>query len=96
LESCWQNRGLVYRTLRGCSMANTQRSWWPGAQRTGSPQWLHRSPCFSSGWSVTYWYDRLMVNHGSHKSQGLWSGWSDVVHPPLLESANGSTLIGGN
>ena len=36
-----------------------------------------------------------MVSNGFHKTQCLWSGQWNVVHPALLESANGGALIGG-
>lgn len=35
-----------------------------------------------------------MVSNGFHKMQCLWSGRSNVVHPSLVESADGRALIG--
>lgn len=46
--------------------------------------------------SRAYWHGSLVVSDGFHKAQCLWSGRSNVVHPSLLESANGRALIGGH
>lgn len=47
-------------------------------------------------WSRTYRHSRLVVNDGFHKTQCLWSGRANIVHPSLLESANGRALVGGH
>lgn len=60
-----------------------------GASQTGSSQLRPTQ-------RRTYQHGSLAVSDGFHEAQCLWSRRSDVVHPSLLKSTDGRTLVGGH